>query len=222
MVMRGQLGAPEDVGPGRLQIGDFNLGDPVDYRVPDGAIHRPGPDQLYYSTVALVVEIISPGDEIWENLPLSENEVRDPSVHLATLPEPQGPADSALAADWERLFVVRDEVLGSLEEARVAKVIGSSLEAQVSLTADGETLELLKRYQSELRYLFIVSQVEVRDDDKSTAALDLSVKILRAAGQKCERCWNYSVHVGESSSFPTVCERCVAALEEIEREGAGI
>lgn len=50
-------------------IGEFNLGTADDYRVPDGALHRPGPDELYYPTAALVVEIVSPGDETWEKLP---------------------------------------------------------------------------------------------------------------------------------------------------------
>ena len=49
-------------------IGIFNLGVPEDYRVPDGAIHRPGPDQMYYETAALVVEIVSPADESWDKL----------------------------------------------------------------------------------------------------------------------------------------------------------
>jgi Uma2 family endonuclease len=50
-------------------MGDFNLGSERDYRVPDGGIHRPGPDEMYYVTAALVVEIVSPGDETWEKLP---------------------------------------------------------------------------------------------------------------------------------------------------------
>jgi len=106
-----------------------------------------------------------------------------------------------------------------LEEARVAKVIGSSLEAQVTLKASGEIAGLLRRYESELRYLFIVSQATVQDEENSSAGV--SVQIARAAGQKCERCWNYSVQVGESARYPTVCERCVPALEEIERDASG-
>jgi Uma2 family endonuclease len=50
-------------------MGDFNLGEEQNYRVPDGGVHRPGPDLLYYPTAALVVEIVSPGDESWEKLP---------------------------------------------------------------------------------------------------------------------------------------------------------
>jgi Uma2 family endonuclease len=68
-------------------MGDFNLGVKDDYRVPDGAIHRPGPDQMYYPTVALVVEIVSPGDESWEKLPfyaaheVDEVLLIDPATH---------------------------------------------------------------------------------------------------------------------------------------------
>ncbi|HEX5708282.1 MAG TPA: zinc finger domain-containing protein, partial [Pyrinomonadaceae bacterium] len=114
-------------------------------------------------------------------------------------------------------FEVRDEVLGTLEIARISKLIGSSLEAQVRLEAAGDDYEMLERYRDELRYLFIVSQVElVRAEDGSKVIPDVT----KAEGQKCERCWNYSTRVGESERYPTVCERCVEALVEIEREGA--
>jgi len=54
---------------GLTAVGEFNLGEPDDYRVPDAGIHRPGPDQLYNPTAALVVEIVSPGDETRAKLP---------------------------------------------------------------------------------------------------------------------------------------------------------
>jgi Uma2 family endonuclease len=54
---------------GLTVLGEFNLGDANDYRVPDGGLHRPGPDRLYYPTAALVIEIVSPGDETWDKLP---------------------------------------------------------------------------------------------------------------------------------------------------------
>ncbi len=50
-------------------LGDFNVGDEDNYRIPDGGLHRPGPDELFYPTVALAVEIVSPGDETWKKLP---------------------------------------------------------------------------------------------------------------------------------------------------------
>nr|MBA4183968.1 class I tRNA ligase family protein [Acidobacteriota bacterium] len=146
-------------------------------------------------------------DEAFENLPNQTLE----SVHLAEFPKVSGTDDSKLLTDWERIFSIRDEVLKSLEEARNAKGIGSSLEAKVILTVDKETTRFLIAYYEDLRYIFIVSQTEVHEGDA------LNVEIQKANGAKCERCWNYSVLVGESEKYPTACERCVNALMEIEK-----
>jgi isoleucyl-tRNA synthetase len=152
--------------------------------------------------------LVFTADEVWENLPgRSEAE---PSVHISLFPEASEVDHSNLLADWSGLFEVRDQVLRALEEARVAKEIGSSLEAKVTLTATGNTMQLLQSHESELRYIFIVSQVELREGE------ELTISVSHADGEKCERCWNYSTRVGESLKFPTVCERCAAALEEIE------
>jgi len=156
--------------------------------------------------------LVFTADEIWENLPGSEQSLS--SVHLAEFPTGTPSRDTSLLETWARLFEVRDDVLRALEEARIGKQIGSSLEAKVTLAAAGETLTLLRRYQAELRYLFIVSQVEMTE----SADNKVSIAVSRAEGEKCERCWNYSTRVGESAIYSTVCERCVAALEEIERE----
>ncbi|HEY0724667.1 MAG TPA: isoleucine--tRNA ligase, partial [Pyrinomonadaceae bacterium] len=156
--------------------------------------------------------LVFTADEIWENLAGRE----EPSIHLALLPKADEQSHDELSAEWERLFTIREGVLRALEEARVAKQIGSSLEAKVTLQASGSALELLQKHQSDLRYLFIVSQVELGNSDASEG---VSITISNADGQKCERCWNYSTRVGEWDRYPTVCERCVAALKEIE-EGA--
>src|SRR6185436_13225897 len=117
-------------------------------------------------------------DEIWENLPNRT----DPSIHLALLPKANEQSDDPLLPEWERLFAVRDDVLRALEEARVAKQIGSSLEAKVTLEASGSTLELLQKHQNDLRYLFIVSQVELGN---ATDGAGVSISIARADGEKC-------------------------------------
>ncbi len=145
-------------------------------------------------------------DEAWENLP----QQTIASVHLAEFPPAAESDHSEFLARWERIFAIRDEVLKALEEARNAKQIGSSLEAKVVLTADAETTRFLLDYFDQLRYIFIVSQVEVHEGNA-----DASVQILKANGAKCERCWNYSTRVGEFEKFPTVCERCNEALKEI-------
>ncbi len=165
--------------------------------------------------------LVFTADEIWENLPAAGGEgggARTASVHLAEFPAAAGEFDGELMGRWARLFEVRDVVLRALEEARVAKTIGSSLEARVEVEAGGETFDLLERYREELRYAFIVSQVDLRKAEADAAKVNVNVS--RAEGEKCERCWNYSTRVGESVRYPTVCERCVEALTEIEREGA--
>src|ERR1051325_3817781 len=151
--------------------------------------------------------LVFTADEIWENLPNRD----EPSIHLALFPRADAQSHDALLAEWERLFAIRDDVLRAREEARVAKQIGSSLQAKVTLKASGSALELLQRHQSDLRYLFIVSQVELGSAAKGEG---VSIAISIADGEKCERCWNYSTRVGESERYPTVCERCVAAPNE--------
>jgi isoleucyl-tRNA synthetase len=132
------------------------------------------------------------------------------------------------AEKWERLAQVRSAVLVALEQARAAKTIGGGLEAKVLLHVDphGSPLQkLLEEKQSLLPALFIVSQVEVRTEAIPSSVPaetlpGLNIKIDRADGAKCERCWNYSTRVGENSRYPKVCERCSEALAEIERDGS--
>ena len=178
-------------------------------------------------------------EEIWQYLPAVEGRVssvqhalltrqhypgpptkggREPSVHLALFPRPQdlAPASAAdLFADWKQLLGVRDEVLKSLEEARKEKRIGKALEAKVRLQVPAGIDPLLRKYAASLKELFNVSQVELITAAEPNGSGGLQVTTLPADGAKCERCWNYSVHVGESLKWPTVCERCVAALEAI-------
>ena len=126
------------------------------------------------------------------------------SVHLALLPETEEVAsglDAAKLADWDALVAGREPVLKALEEARQAKLIGTSLEARVRL---GST-DLLERYKGDLPALFIVSQVVLDSPE--------GIVVEHADGLKCERCWKYSVHVGEDAEYPTVCEHCSAALK---------
>ena len=179
------------------------------------SLERRSAQTALYRIADSLCRLLSPilvftSDEAWENLP-GRNE---PSVHIAEFPQAAGAQADTLLNNWERLFGIRDEVLRALEEARTAKSIGSSLEAKVVLTADKDTTMFLMDYFRELRYLFIISQVEVHEGDA------LKVEIRRADGQKCERCWNYSMHVGEYQKYPTVCERCADALGEIETAAA--
>ena len=102
---------------------------------------------------------------------------------------------------------------------RREKLIGAPLEAQVQLVATGQSYEILK--SSDLAALFIVSQVvlehvrEVPTEGMwlSEPGAGFAVKnIVKAAGLKCDRCWNYRDAVGTYADHPTLCDRCVEAI----------
>lgn len=175
-------------------------------------------------------------EEIWKHLPRTSGDAA--SVHMAQFPEVRdfqtGLAPS-VAADWELLAKIRVEALKALEAARNAKRINSSLEAKVNFelftsNAELQLLSTLRKYASWLPGLLIVSQVGVPADSagqirtrglhgdsfRSEVFPGLALRVIAAAGAKCERCWNYSTHVGENTRYPGICERCSEALAEIE------
>ncbi len=165
-------------------------------------------------------------EEVWSLLPRTPG--REPGVHLATFMAPSQLRESISErhlqrmANWERLVAVRNEVLKALEIARQEKLIGGGLEAKVRLSVNGDLASLLREYQAELPSLFIVSQAELSPDSLPGAYQSqlpgLAVRVERATGRKCARCWNYSERVGEDANYPLVCERCSAALKEIDSQ----
>ncbi|MGH9689618.1 MAG: isoleucine--tRNA ligase [Candidatus Acidiferrales bacterium] len=184
-------------------------------------------DRIANALVRLIAPIlVFTAEEVWKYLPRGES--HPASVHMASFPPAEKferALDEARASNWERLLAVREEVLKALEQARASKRISGALEARVTLGANGDLHELLLEYSASLPSLLIVSQVKLADAVLSGAAQaagmeGLQILVERAEGKKCERCWNYSTHVGDSAEYPTLCERCLAALAEIERDGA--
>ncbi len=185
-----------------------------------------------YRIASAVLRMIAPvlvftSEEVWKHLPRCSG---DPdSVHMTLFPAAEK-LDANLRPqtmdNWNKLLAVRETVLKALEEARQSKRIAGALEARVELFASGRTLELLRHYQKFLPEVFTVSQVGISQDAEPSASSKESadrwrVEVRRADGAKCARCWNYSTQVGASRDYPAVCERCVAALEEIEQSGVG-
>jgi isoleucyl-tRNA synthetase len=121
-----------------------------------------------------------------------------------------------LRSDWDTLFTVRQEANKAMEGARSSKLIGQNLEAQIVIAASGNLYDVLQRNLAQLRPLLIVSDVQLVRSEGGNGSTPVHVTVNRAAGEKCERCWNYSTHVGENKDYPTICERCSAALREIE------
>jgi isoleucyl-tRNA synthetase len=169
-----------------------------------------------YRLLDALVRLLAPimaftAEEVWGHMK------REGSVHMAYFPESGelgAGIDDAVrkrTADWDRLMEVRGDVLKSLETARNEKLIGAPLEARVRLSANGDLHPLLERYARELPALFIVSQVDLdRAEDRP-----LAVRVERAVGAKCERCWKYTTDIGSDPKFPTICAACAGAVEEI-------
>ena len=169
------------------------------------ALHR-----LVHALVRLVAPVMTfTAEEVWGHLG------QPGSVHLALFPDPAELAAGLpdehrkRAENWDRLMIVREDVLKSLEEARKEKFIGAPLEARVRLTANGNLFPLLLEYARELPALFIVSQVALNEKPG-----DVSVEVERAEGAKCERCWKYTTDVGSAPRFPTICAACAAVVSE--------
>ena len=196
------------------------------YTTPARSAARRSAQMALYLIAHALARLLAPilsftTEEVWQHLPDDGKKLE--SVHLALFPRDEE-LDARLSAQkrasWEKLFAVRGEVLKALERVRQLKAIRASLEAKVYLRVEGELARVLAPYYRELPQLFIVSQVELgrarQPAAQPTALPGLEIAVTPAEGKKCERCWNYSPHVGEYVNYPTVCERCIGALEEIE------
>jgi isoleucyl-tRNA synthetase len=194
-------------------------------KAPNNPARRSAQTAIYKITSALV-RIAAPilvftAEEIWKYLP--KLPAQPSSVHISLFPEEselRTGISAAQTATWDLLAKVRAEVLKALEAARNEKKINSGLEAKVLLGGNPELRAKLQNHLPQLPGLFIVSQVDFltagASDFKSDVVPSLEVSIHKADGSKCDRCWNYSTHVGENTRYPTICERCSAALAEIE------
>jgi isoleucyl-tRNA synthetase len=112
-----------------------------------------------------------------------------------------------LPARWARLRTIRAEVMRKLEEVRSAGAIGSSLQAEIDITASGEDLAALRSLGDDLRFVLIVSRATVHE-----GAGELQIAITPSAHKKCERCWHWRMDVGTDPEHPEICGRCVSNL----------
>ena len=135
------------------------------------------------------------------------------SAHLLTWQPPGLRAAGSRAGAWKALFELRELALPELEKARQAKAIGKALEAKLTFAGSSPALAAAQAHQESLRELLNVSQLEIQPAGE--AALTISVS--KAAGEKCERCWHWETDVGSHAEHPTICGRCVRAVQESAR-----
>lgn len=147
-------------------------------------------------------------DEIWKYMPHSKNEQAEHIIFNSMPEKVDVDIDDDFMGYWDKIHELRDEVKKSLESYIKDKTIKGSLEAKVVLAAGGETFDFLKKAENELAAAFIVSEVEILNNDA-----ELDIKIEKAEGEKCERCWSISKSVGSNSEHPTLCTRCCENLK---------
>ncbi|MBU0478241.1 isoleucine--tRNA ligase [bacterium] len=149
-------------------------------------------------------------EEIWEHIP----EKKD-SVFLAEFPN-QGKIDNSLHQKWQKILSIREKVLKIIEEAREKKLIGNSLEAEVTIYCTKETAEFLENFGETLPLIFIVSKVSITQFSKTDSKKDLRIVVEHASGEKCVRCWNWKESVGKDKQHPQLCTRCVEVMKSID------
>ena len=132
----------------------------------------------------------------------------DPTIFVRTWTDVlvQDPDADALVAKWRRILAVRAAVQKELEAVRQSGAIGSSLQADVAITAPAADYEALAALGNDLRFVTITSAATVASGDT------LSIRVTPSADTKCERCWHWRADVGVDFAHPTLCGRCVANL----------
>ena len=176
---------------------------------------------VMYHVLDAMLRMITPilaftSEEIYRYMPKAEDAPE--SVQLLDMPRVNTEwMDEALDAKWQKLTACKELVAGKLELARKAKEIGHSLDARVTIYAEGEDIELLRTVEGELAHLFIVSQCELVEGlGGREAEGGIAVEVAPAAGGKCSRCWIYSEELtGDEHRHAGVCPRCAGVLAEL-------
>lgn len=110
-----------------------------------------------------------------------------------------------LLSKWEKIRQVRADVQKEIENLRTEGKVGSSLQAEVDITVEGDAYDALASLGDELRFVMITSRADLH---KGPA----SISVHQSQAQKCARCWHYVPSVGSVAEHPTLCSRCVENL----------
>lgn len=201
----------------------------------DSAVRRSAQSALF-EIIGILSRVMAPilsytADEVWGCIPNYEGAA---SIHLEDWPD-AAELKKRISADFqekdvkvwsEMLLPLRGGVLKELEEARTKGLIGSALEAKVMLYSDNKHwFELLNTKRQILASIFIVSSVEIAqglsENAKPAEGIPVNIAIAKADGEKCQRCWNYSVAVGSDKEHPALCAKCSKVVREYSTQKKG-
>ena len=178
----------------------------------DSVARRAAQTTMYYILDALV-KILTPmisftAEEIWSAMNHTKKENVE-SPMLADYPVSNDEWDNKeIAEKWEKIIKVKNIVAKDLELARAEKTIGNSLDAKVTIYAEGEEYKFLKENEELIKLVLIVSGLEIQENNRKQEE-KLGVKVEHATGEKCERCWMYNDHLEDG-----LCPRCKEVLEK--------
>lgn len=174
----------------------------------DGKPRRSAQTALYHIAQALVrwIAPILPftAQEAWGFIRSDMDEKYIFSTLWYELPTPA--LTTITSDDWVMILAVKDAVNKAMDEARTGKLISSNLTAKATITTDGDTLTALNKLGDEARFVFITSDVELKQGE-------YSVLITPADGKKCTRCWHIRPDVGTHDNHPELCTRCVTNVD---------
>lgn len=188
------------------------------------SVRRRAVQTVLMNILEVLVRIMSPiltftCDEVWEHYPMAERtrEGRAENVQAAGWPTdadfypvlPEGAEAEAFMARFATLFEVRDVVTKALEDARSAKAVNKSQEAELDIAAPAAVAEVLASFsQADLEELFIVAAVRVNVAEGE----EIMVEVSKTEAPRCPRCWNHR-ELGGNAAHPDVCERCGNTLD---------
>lgn len=167
-------------------------------------------EEIVRSLILLSAPLLAfTAEEAWGYLPKRSD---DPdSVHLALFPEVrEEPWMAETLAFFDKLMVIRDEVMRAIEEQRKAGVIGSSLEASLEIELGKEAFATCSQVKDSLELFFIVSECHIKEGALEDNGVKVTVS--KATYEKCARCWNQRADVGHDANHPDVCGRCAKVL----------
>ena len=201
------------------------------YTYAANSIERRAAQTAMYEILNVLVRILTPilvftAEEIWSLMPKGRKDISETSVHLLSWPEENtifalrnAIKGRDIETDLKPLIELIPDVAKALEEKRGQGIIGSSFDAQIILLTNSEIrYKYLGSLKEDLPEVFKVSQVkiekkqEISRGEVSQKYPDLAIIIEKSEGEKCARCWNYSLSVGKSKDHPLICERCIEAI----------
>jgi isoleucyl-tRNA synthetase len=176
--------------------------------------------KMLEAMVLLSAPILSfTSEEVWDHIPGAKAQFD--SVHMAPLPLPdQTLLDQELAERWERLLLLRGEVNKAMDIARKEKVVGNSLQSQLSLAADPDTAAFINDNFDAFVEITMISGLELVETLAeptlvSEEVAGLSILVQPTEAEKCPRCWMHPGTVGQDPQHPDLCVRCAAVVKEI-------